>query len=609
MTNNQQPTTLRNEWLWLLAIIIAAALLRGVHPERMQVEHFDEGVYASNWYCNHPPLTETHEYPKRYLYAPPLWPALLEWSLIFSGSNPHAVMWVNVAIGTLLVLAVWWVTRDWCGPRAALLAAALIALNESHIFFSRTALTDPLLCLWLTLGVGVGVRAITTGHPLTIAVAGCLAALAWWTKYNGWLTLAITGAGTAGWLLFDSQITKTPRDRHAAVYLFRWLLIAIVACGLWSPVLFDLDKVGGYATVSANHAGYFVGLAGWWNSAVEQSIRHWNMQGELFIVVVVVAFATLIERNGGLNSQTAGSRGWLLRIMGAVILVVISAIGYFFVALTLLALTGIALRIVSPCPHRNTSTCDSVSQETVECLVRFRLGAWSLAAWLIGLTLATPLYAPYPRLLLPWIIAALIGVSCLIGHGKVAEKSEVTEPSSIWPRVFSFGCVSLGAVIFIVKYSPELPQFAWPDRSAITRLASDLANATTQDAKSHPAVGIASGGQRLEAVIYVFADPALFYHLSSIEPQTPLNYVTQPAGDLGVTEPGSGDPRLATYLVTGIYSEPHQQQIEQASTSLELVAEFPYRASSVVRLDEDNLLGRKSKVGGRTIRLFRVRHR
>ncbi len=89
----------------------------------MAVEHFDEGVYASNLYC--PPQ---YQYPARYLYAPPLLPSLLEWFLILGGT-PVAAMAVNVLAGSLTVTSVWWVTRDGFGPVAALAATTLAATS------------------------------------------------------------------------------------------------------------------------------------------------------------------------------------------------------------------------------------------------------------------------------------------------------------------------------------------------------------------------------------------------------------------------------------------------------------------------------------------------
>ena len=60
---------------WLCAIVLLGLLLRWAGKSGLAVEHFDEGVYASNLYCGH--LDPPYAYPMRHLYAPPLFPALL----------------------------------------------------------------------------------------------------------------------------------------------------------------------------------------------------------------------------------------------------------------------------------------------------------------------------------------------------------------------------------------------------------------------------------------------------------------------------------------------------------------------------------------------------
>src|SRR5690606_32549332 len=110
---------------------------------------------------------------------------------------------------------------------------------------SRTALTDGLLCLWLLWAVYWAWRAMTQGTPASILLAGLFACLAWWTKYNGWLALAISGSGTIAWLLVDRS-TGFQRVRRSTVGpthglktratlhpLLRWLAIAAIAVGGW----------------------------------------------------------------------------------------------------------------------------------------------------------------------------------------------------------------------------------------------------------------------------------------------------------------------------------------------------------------------------------------
>src|SRR5688572_10801156 len=85
---------LRAEAAVVGVVILLGFFLRALNPGAMSIEHFDEGVYASNLYCGQ--LDPPFAYPMRHLYAPPLFPAILEWAQILAGQS--AVMWVNVLL-------------------------------------------------------------------------------------------------------------------------------------------------------------------------------------------------------------------------------------------------------------------------------------------------------------------------------------------------------------------------------------------------------------------------------------------------------------------------------------------------------------------------------
>src|SRR5690606_15474334 len=144
--------------------------------------------------------------------------------------------------------------------------------------------TDVGLTLFLTAGVWTGGRAIHTGRPRWFLLAGLCAALAWWTKYNGWLTLAITGAGLGGWLIWARPAGTSPGP-----LCLRWLATAAVAAVLWSPVLWDLQAVGGYGEVASNHARYFVGLAGWWDAGLQQLAKQRYLDSSLGVALAAVS--------------------------------------------------------------------------------------------------------------------------------------------------------------------------------------------------------------------------------------------------------------------------------------------------------------------------------
>ncbi len=143
----------RRERTALMLIMVLAVGLRFAVATRISIEHWDEAVYASNRFF-------PDGYPGRYLYAPPLLPALIELAMLIGGPTAYAAVLPNLVFSTLTVVLCWWAARDWFGRSAGLAAAALAAFNDFHIAYARTALTDPALCFWFLLAVYLAWRAI-----------------------------------------------------------------------------------------------------------------------------------------------------------------------------------------------------------------------------------------------------------------------------------------------------------------------------------------------------------------------------------------------------------------------------------------------------------------
>ena len=265
-----ERTISRTEWLWLLGAVLFGAILRLSFPGRMAVEHFDEGVYASNFWFE---VEQGGEYPARHLYAPPLLPMAIEWTMIVAslcGIKPTGFipMIPSLIAGLVTIPSLWWVGRRWFGPSAGIVAAWLVAASDFHASYSRAALTDVPVCLFMLWGVYFIWQALQSGTRRDILLAGLFTGLAWWTKYNGWLPLAIGLSGGAAW-----QLSLPRADRRLRQFFTRWLLVALTAFVIWSPVLWGLQKHGGYAAVAANHRQYVGNLDDferWCDTALSQ---------------------------------------------------------------------------------------------------------------------------------------------------------------------------------------------------------------------------------------------------------------------------------------------------------------------------------------------------
>ena len=137
-----------------------------------------------------------------------------------------------------------------------------------------------------------------------------------------------------------------------------------------------------------NQAGYFVGLHGWPATFARQAANlrffdSWLSAGSL---ALAFGLPVLFQR-----------RYWVL---GLAALLGLEAI---FLGISPF-LIGPAL--VGPGLVLYTSYCNDRVDEKGRSR---RLAAWLLAAWTIGLFIATPSYKPYPRLVLPWLISAPFG--------------------------------------------------------------------------------------------------------------------------------------------------------------------------------------------------------
>ena len=275
------------------------------------------------------------------------------------------------------------------------------------------------VCLLILWAVYFGSQGLQSGTRKELVLSGLFTGLAWATKYSGWLPLAIILTGGIAW-----QSTKTSQERRPATTALRWLIVAGVAFAVWSPVLISLQKQGGYAAVLANHRQYVVGLTGWSRAAIRQLTNaglydDWvGAFDEVWLAVTAgptvpkpalpgdspsaeAQTVTAIDlvgpfqndrHDGAAESRSAepigphtedSYMGQAMIVTTPLLLLLVSGAG---------ALGGLRLR---------WRTSDS-------------LAGWLLAAWIYGLSVSIPSYHPYPRLMLPWMIAVWMGTGLAV---------------------------------------------------------------------------------------------------------------------------------------------------------------------------------------------------
>jgi dolichyl-phosphate-mannose-protein mannosyltransferase len=539
---SQSKSISRAELIWLWGAIVFGSILRLSFPGRMAIEHFDEGVYASNFWFG---PDDGFSYPARYLYAPPLLPAAIEWTMIVAslcGIKPTGFIPIVPCLiaGIAMIPSIWWVCRRWFGPVAGLTSAWLVATSDFHVSYSRAALTDVPVCLFILWAVYFIERALSECSPKEaypserrpskptlplanipwrhIVFAGVFTALAWWTKYNGWLPLAIGLAGGVLW-----QLLTPGHERRIIRALGCWLFIAAIAVIGWSPVLWGLQKHGGYAAVASNHRQYVLSFellrfdsdrigSSWRSSAWTQlnniglyenplDVLYRPFQPHSFLGDAIPFNKNLIflARNGQWQSFLSLLQGWAF-----------TSVTPLFVPLGSLVISAtICSMLIFRLPQSH-----------------FRRPLCLVAAWFAGLTFATPFYYPYPRLALPWLCSTwiCIGMAFEMWLNR-SNRSDETNLLSFKPGRF---CVAMSALLLMsVMRMMTGSAHAWSDRTNVESISTKFAAAI----KKETAI---LGFPEDEAVVYVPGDPALFFGLkgaglSAVGPVQGLGFMQRPS--------------------------------------------------------------------------------
>jgi len=579
--NRSDSSPARAELGLVALVVVAGFLLRAAHPARMSVEHFDEGVYASNLaagpgndYC----------YPFQHLYAPPLLPFLIESTMLAGGETSMSAMLVSQLVGGLTPLLIWLAGRRWFGAPAGLAAAALAALSDFHILYSRTALTDAMLCFWFLLAVWLISEAYRRGSLAWACAAGAATALAWWTKYTGWLPLAVAASGIVPWLLFHR-----PSDRPVGRFVLLWMAMALTAVVLWSPWWNHLKQYGGYAAVADNHGRYLVGVGGWLPSLLQQSSVHLHYSGALSCASLLcggllAGFALLGARDNFTWNRAESPRGRIMLLVrspwplaGALLLTALAVAFGASLTLGVAALLGMAWQIL-PRPQRSSSGPTEAPDRA--------LAAWLLAAWYFGVFVSVPAYHPYPRLTLPWLVAAWLGAGALLGKlaercCAAAQQRDGNDPA----RRMGTAIIALAlGVVALVGAS------LWSGESVLARGVPGWEDRTDLERATRSAVARAREYVQKElhrdpasVVMYVFGEPAIFFHASG------EGVVAAPVANLGFADPRAQRPPVPAFLLAGppaTRSENFASQWRQFGSQFSKVDVIRYQPSDLVLLDE-----------------------
>ena len=222
--------TTRREWVLFALVVVAGAAFRLYRladaPYGVWFDEAQNGIEAMR-------ILADPAYRPVFVPGISQLPALAFYyfALFVDAMGPHvlALRLATTLIGLVSIVVVWALGRELFGPRVGLIAAALLALSRWHVTFSRFAVSNLAVTLFLPLALLLFVRALDRRCPLHAVLCGVALGLGL-QSYYAMLAAPVVLAALfgLGWLRGDS--------RGAAPAALAALALAVGACA-YAPVL------------------------------------------------------------------------------------------------------------------------------------------------------------------------------------------------------------------------------------------------------------------------------------------------------------------------------------------------------------------------------------
>jgi len=234
-------------------------------------------------------------------------------SMVLFWNSIVAVKMVSVITGTLSILALYLLAREWFGREVALIASGFVAAYPFHLQFSRIGVNNIFDSLMAPLVIWLIFRAVRTKSLPTYLMAGIATGLTFYTYVGTRLVLAM-GIGTFIYIIIRQKGYLKNSLPHLGTYL-AGLLVTLAPMGTFFikyPSLF-MTRIG----------QEYIFLNGWLPNQMEATGQNvWQILFEQFLKTMLVFFS----QNAGSNFLNFDRP--YLTILGAIFFVIGLAIAF-----------------------------------------------------------------------------------------------------------------------------------------------------------------------------------------------------------------------------------------------------------------------------------------
>ncbi|MCB2153385.1 glycosyltransferase family 39 protein [bacterium] len=227
------PPIARWEWIALAVITLVGGLLRFWHLDVLPPGlWYDEAINGLDaWGVIHGHgfpiffMTEGHPREPLYMYLEAI-------GILVGGPNATAIRAVSAAIGTLTIPAVWWMSRQFMGPRDALTTACVFSFMRWHVHFSRLAFRTILTPFFAALITGFLYRTIRKRKLLDAIATGALLSLSLYTYLSMRLFVVAALIGIVLGIVWKLKVDGAHCSRRASVAGILAAIIVFLPLGI-----------------------------------------------------------------------------------------------------------------------------------------------------------------------------------------------------------------------------------------------------------------------------------------------------------------------------------------------------------------------------------------
>lgn len=524
------PVGVRERWV-LLALTLAALVLRGWALTATALNHFDEGAYTVGALGLGRLAGASSLFPLQHHFAPPVFFGTVTLLFRLAGPSDLVAIGLNVVVGTLMVPLMWHAGRSWFGPAAGIVAAALTALNEFQIALSRTALTDTLFAFTFVLALVAIETALRRPHPGWTALAGLAVGLSWNTKYHGWFAVVV------GALAVVTTVFAGHRSLGDAIRMTkRLVIIGVVAAACYLPWMLFVEQTwpGGYAELAAYQSTNL--SPDWLRNVAVQAAQQDYFDGPFTRVSPLVAVLAVFLVGGGILTWS-----WALWSAAAGLVLIGAAFG---------GTAALMFCMIAAAPF--------VLRESD------RFPAALLVGWVALFTVMSPFYHPYARLLLPFVLAMHLAVGALVQH--IASTGRTTTTGGTARVAATCALVLVAGLTAYLRAEPQV----WREARSLPAMTASIAEAVPPGAR-----------------LIILGEPSLAFYLQ-LQGRTAI-VSGEAQRELTRLAHLEGNPVEPVYILAGGYArraEPLRNAVKALGPQLVQVSTYPFRPNDVRLLDD-----------------------